>query len=87
VKLAISDTGIGISEEGRRRLFSEFFREKRSENRYVTGTGLGLSIVKRLLDFYHGRIQVASTLGEGTTFTLWLPCKFQSAPAPAEAAG
>ncbi|HEY3398397.1 MAG TPA: ATP-binding protein [Armatimonadota bacterium] len=77
VKLAVSDTGIGISEEGVKRLFSEFFREKRSENRYVTGTGLGLSIVKRILDYYHGRVQVTSRLGEGTTFHLWLPCKFQ----------
>ncbi len=82
VKLAIADTGIGISEESQRHLFVEFFREKRSENRYVTGTGLGLSIVKRILDFYHGHLQVESTLGEGTTFTLWLPCQYQSTPAP-----
>lgn len=84
VKLAVSDTGIGISDEGQKRLFSEFFREKRSENRYVTGTGLGLSIVKRIVDFYHGRVQVSSKLGEGTTFTLWLPTKFQAVP-PGEA--
>lgn len=83
VKLAVSDTGIGISEEGRQRLFSEFFREKRAENRYVTGTGLGLSIVKRILDFYHGRIEVSSTLGEGTTFTVWLPCTYHHSATPA----
>jgi signal transduction histidine kinase len=82
VKIAVSDTGIGISEAGQKRLFSEFFREKSSENRYATGTGLGLSIVKRIVDFYHGRVQVESKLGEGTTFTLWLPRKYQGAPPP-----
>jgi signal transduction histidine kinase len=78
VRVAVADTGIGISEDGQRRLFSEFFREKRAENRYVTGTGLGLSLVKRILDFYHGRIQVESRIGQGTTFTLWLPRRFQA---------
>jgi signal transduction histidine kinase len=89
VRVTVADTGIGISEDGQRRLFGEFFREKTSENRYVTGTGLGLSIVKRILDFYHGRIQVDSQLGEGTTFTLWLPRKFQadSGEAPPGGAG
>jgi signal transduction histidine kinase len=79
VRVAVSDTGIGISEEGLGRLFGEFFREKRSENRYVTGTGLGLSIVKRIVDFYHGRVEATSKLGEGTTFTVWLPRKYQKA--------
>ena len=82
VRVAVADTGIGISEEGQGRLFGEFFREKSAENRYVTGTGLGLSIVKRILDFYHGRIEVESKLGEGTKFTLWLPRKFQEEGVP-----
>jgi signal transduction histidine kinase len=78
VKLTVSDTGIGISEDGLNRLFSEFFREKRPETAYITGTGLGLSIVKRIVDFYHGRITVDSQPGEGSTFTLWLPCKYEA---------
>lgn len=73
VRITVSDTGLGISEEGKRRLFSEFFREKRPETAYIVGTGLGLSIVKRLVDFYHGRIEVESTVNEGSTFTVWLP--------------
>lgn len=79
VKITVADTGVGISEDGLGRLFSEFFREKRPENADITGTGLGLSIVKRIVDLYHGRIDVQSTLGEGTTFTIWLPCKCEAA--------
>ncbi len=79
VKLHVTDTGVGIGEEGQKRLFTEFFREKRSETRYVTGTGLGLSIVKSIVDFYHGRIEVASTLGKGSVFTVWLPFKHSPA--------
>lgn len=73
LKICVIDTGIGISKEGVANLFSEFFREKREANRQVTGTGLGLSIVKRIVDFYHGRIAVVSELDKGSTFTVWLP--------------
>jgi signal transduction histidine kinase len=80
VRIRVADTGIGISAEGVKRLFTEFFREKRPETAYVTGTGLGLSIVKRVVEFYHGRIEAASQLGEGTTFTVWLPCRYEACP-------
>jgi PAS domain S-box-containing protein len=75
VRVSVTDTGVGISEEGVGKLFGEFFREKTSATRNVTGTGLGLSIVKRIVDFYHGRVDVHSKLGEGSTFTVRLPCK------------
>jgi signal transduction histidine kinase len=75
VKVRVIDTGVGISEQGLEKVFSEFFREKTSATRNVTGTGLGLSIVKGIVDFYHGRVEVQSKLGEGSTFTVWLPCK------------
>jgi len=78
VRIGVSDTGVGISDDGLQRLFSEFFREKRPETAYVTGTGLGLSIVKRIVDFYHGRIEADSALGEGSTFTVWLPFRFEA---------
>ena len=73
VRLSVTDTGIGISQEGLEQLFSEFFREKRRETSRITGTGLGLSIVKRIVDFYHGRLEVQSKVGEGSTFNVWLP--------------
>lgn len=73
VRVSVTDTGIGISKQGLSRLFSEFFREKTDKTRRITGTGLGLSIVKRIVDFYHARIEVESDLGKGSTFTVWLP--------------
>lgn len=73
VTFRISDTGVGITEEAQRRLFSEFFREKRAETRHVTGTGLGLSIVKSIVDFYHGSIKVTSEVEKGSVFTVRLP--------------
>ncbi len=73
LRVAVRDTGVGIGKEGLERLFSEFFREKREETRHVTGTGLGLSIVKRIVDFYQGRIDVESEEGKGSTFTVRLP--------------
>lgn len=78
VKISITDTGMGISEEGIRNLFTEFFREKRRETSHITGTGLGLSIVKRIVDYYHGRLEVQSQLDVGSTFTVWLPSKYQA---------
>jgi two-component system, OmpR family, phosphate regulon sensor histidine kinase PhoR len=76
VRVSVADTGIGISREGLSRLFTEFFREKREETSLITGTGLGLSIVKRIVDFYHGRIEVDSEPGKGSTFTVWLPSQY-----------
>ncbi|MBC7286435.1 MAG: response regulator [Armatimonadetes bacterium] len=84
VRVSVADTGVGISKEGLQRLFSEFFREKRPETSRVTGTGLGLSIVKRIVDFYHGRIDVESEVGQGTTFTVWLPCKIETSRSEAQ---
>ena len=82
VRVSVTDTGIGIGKESRDRLFSEFFREKREETSLITGTGLGLSIVKRIVDFYHGRITVDSELGKGSTFTVRLPGQKRSDNAP-----
>jgi two-component system, OmpR family, phosphate regulon sensor histidine kinase PhoR len=76
VRVTVRDTGVGISPEGQQRLFTEFFREKTAETQLVTGTGLGLSIVKRIVDFYRGRIQVQSERDQGSTFTVELPAHF-----------
>jgi two-component system phosphate regulon sensor histidine kinase PhoR len=71
--IEVSDTGVGISEEGQQRIFDEFFREKTDATRMVVGTGLGLAIVRRIVDSYHGDIRLESQLGVRTVFTVRLP--------------
>ena len=73
VRLIVADTGIGIPEDALPHLFEEFFRAKNAKAIESTGTGLGLSIVKDLVERYEGTIEVESSEGEGTTFTLTLP--------------
>lgn len=69
----IKDTGIGMKEEEKKKLFSEFFRAKNEFTKNISGTGLGLSIVKRIVDSYSGKIEVESEYGFGTTFRIYLP--------------
>ncbi|QSQ21651.1 MASE1 domain-containing protein [Pyxidicoccus parkwayensis] len=66
-RLTISDTGHGMAPEVRARIFEPFYTTRAS------GTGLGLAIVRRIVDSHHGEVAVHSTVGQGTTFTVWLP--------------
>ena len=67
VAIAITDTGSGMPDEARRRVFEPFFSRKQG------GTGLGLTIAQRIVAAHGGRIEVASTPGGGTSFTIFLP--------------
>ena len=67
IHLSIQDSGVGIPGEDMNKLFDPFFSTKEG------GMGLGLSIAHRIIDQHHGKIEVESTLGEGTLFTVWLP--------------
>ncbi|MEN8191330.1 MAG: ATP-binding protein [Bacteroidota bacterium] len=69
----IEDTGIGIKEEDKPKVFQEFFRAMNKETRSVSGTGLGLAIVKGIVKSYHGKIYFDSTYRKGTKFTVKLP--------------
>jgi len=69
----VEDTGIGIPEHQRSLLFQKFQQLDSSYNRQYEGTGLGLALTKQLVELHNGRIEVESTVGSGSTFTVWLP--------------
>lgn len=71
--IKVEDTGIGMKPEESAKLFNEFYRIKNEKTRGISGTGLGLSIVKKIVESYYGKIEVASEYGVGTTFTIKLP--------------
>ncbi|MCK4449550.1 MAG: GAF domain-containing protein, partial [Anaerolineae bacterium] len=71
--VAVADTGIGIPEEELPRIFDRFFRGEEPRLMQVPGTGLGLAIAKSVVELHGGRLTVESQVGEGTTFTVWLP--------------
>ena len=72
-RVMVTDTGIGISPVDRSHLFSAFHRSSNPEALSIPGTGLGLAISRRIAESHGGRIEVESTLGHGSTFTLSLP--------------
>ncbi len=71
--LTVKDTGVGIPEADRDRVFERFYRVDKSRSKEVGGTGLGLSIVKHAVMIHHGTIKLNSTVGEGTEFVVTIP--------------
>ncbi len=73
IELSIKDNGIGITADDIPKVFDEFFRSENAKKEMKFGTGLGLSIVKQIIENYGGKINVQSTLGEGTRFSIIFP--------------
>jgi signal transduction histidine kinase len=73
LEFSVSDTGIGIEESEREKIFDEFYQGNQAQATNRTGIGLGLSIVKKYLSLMQGEIRVDSAPGKGTTFTFTLP--------------
>jgi len=77
--IRVSDTGIGIPKDSLPKIFDRFYRVY-LPGKQVQGTGLGLAIVKKMVMMHDGRIEVESELGQGTTFTVFLPLAGDSIP-------
>ncbi|HKP96007.1 MAG TPA: ATP-binding protein [Fibrobacteria bacterium] len=82
----ITDTGIGIAEESRPRLFRKFSQADASTTRHFGGTGLGLAISKSLMELMHGQLDFTSTHGRGSTFFMTLPLAPQTGASRADPA-
>src|SRR4029077_8696397 len=73
VQLQVRDTGVGIPEEHRERVFERFHRVEGTHARTYEGTGIGLAFVRELVRLHGGEVQVESALGQGSTFTVTIP--------------
>jgi signal transduction histidine kinase len=73
IKIAVSDTGIGIAPHDLAKALQPFGQIDSRMNRKYQGTGLGLPLTKSMIELHGGRLQLDSTVGHGTTATLWLP--------------
>jgi signal transduction histidine kinase/DNA-binding response OmpR family regulator len=78
IELKVSDSGIGIPENDKDKIFERFYKGNKPQTRNPEGTGIGLSIVKELVKIHHGRIRVDSTPGIGTTFCITIPISEES---------
>jgi two-component system sensor histidine kinase SenX3 len=79
-EIAVTDSGLGISESDQKRIFERFYRVDPSRSRETGGTGLGLSIVKHVSANHGGEVRLFSQPGVGSTFTLRLPIDTQEMP-------
>ncbi|MCC6537678.1 MAG: CHASE2 domain-containing protein, partial [Bryobacterales bacterium] len=73
LRLSVRDQGIGMDEKEARKIFTKFYRTKRAEQSGEAGTGIGLSIVEQIVVHHGGRIEVQSSPGAGSCFTMVLP--------------
>jgi signal transduction histidine kinase len=82
VRIDVKDNGIGMTSEELSRIFQEFYQTEQGRRSRRGGTGLGLSLTRNFVELHHGRIDVQSIPGAGSTFTLVLPVDYSEAAAP-----
>jgi signal transduction histidine kinase len=71
--ITVSDSGLGISSDALPHLFKRFYRVPRSSTQQIAGSGIGLHVVKEIVAGHGGTVDVSSTEGVGSTFTVYLP--------------
>jgi len=76
--IQVTDRGLGIDPKDQERIFEKFFRVSLNDGDRIPGTGLGLPLVAHLVSTHEGRVEVESSLGEGSTFSIYLPLEGQS---------
>ena len=81
VELLVSDTGVGIPEDQRDRVFERFHRIEGTQARTYEGTGIGLALVQELVKLHGGNVRLESTVGQGSTFTVTIPRGIAHLPA------
>jgi len=69
----VEDQGVGIAPDEQTRVFERFYRSASPENRHIPGAGLGLTIVAHIAQAHGGHVEVHSSLGHGSAFTIYLP--------------
>jgi signal transduction histidine kinase len=79
VRIEVADQGIGISPDELQRIFDEFYQTEEGRRSRRGGTGLGLSLTRNFVELHHGRIEVQSTPGKGSCFTMYLPVDYHEA--------
>jgi signal transduction histidine kinase/CheY-like chemotaxis protein/HPt (histidine-containing phosphotransfer) domain-containing protein len=84
IRIAVTDTGIGIAKDKLNDVFNRFVQATESTTRVFGGTGLGLSIVKSLVQLFDGTLNLKSEIGKGSTFTMDFPFKVMKEAAPQE---
>ena len=71
--IQVADHGIGIDPQEQQKIFDKFYRVPSSENERIVGTGLGLALVSHIVEAHLGRLEIESTLGKGSVFSIFLP--------------
>ncbi len=77
-RLSVKDRGIGMDQEEIRRIFQKFYRTRRAVESGISGTGIGLSIVDQIVSHHGGKIEVTSSPGQGSCFTVILPARAEA---------
>lgn len=73
IQISVKDTGVGISEEGKSKIFEKFYRDPEAQKKEIIGTGIGLFTTKKIIEANGGKIWFESSKGEGTTFFFTIP--------------